>query len=157
MLRSNLISNTYTAYFYPVNGASNSPTFTTNPGSQGQIFRTQCKKIIGTNRDSCSINLDMSTAPGGPYLFHVVSIYDQSDISIQADGGSTKFKNSQAVIDATGKAQDVLRRIQVVYPLQNHVSLPSDALEATDICKRMQSNTTNTTYPDSAIDASCDY
>jgi len=156
--RTSLINQTYTAYFYPVLGSGGSPAYTTVVASQGQVFGGQCTAIGSTTKSKCSIDLDMSAAATGPYLFHVVSIYDQSDITIQGyDSTNTlvKFANTQAIIDATGKAQDVLRRIQVTYPLQNHFALPSDALEATDICKRMQTNATSTTF-DTAFSAKCD-
>jgi len=156
--RASLITNTYTAYFYPVTGNSGSASYSTTANQQGQVYGAKCTAIGSTTRANCSIDVSMAGAAAGPYLFHIVSIYDQSDITITAvdgTGNTLKFKDSQAIIDATGKAQDVLRRIQVTYPLQSHVALPSDALEATDICKRMQTNATSTTF-DTAFSAKCD-
>jgi hypothetical protein len=56
-----------------------------------------------------------------------------------AAGTDIKLSGAQAQIDATGKAQDVLRRILVNVPLHasNSNALPDYALESTDsICKR---------------------
>jgi hypothetical protein len=43
--------------------------------------------------------------------------------------------DSQAAIDVTGKAQDVLKRILVHVPIHPSHDLPDSALEAQDICK----------------------
>jgi hypothetical protein len=75
-----------------------------------------------------------------------------SSVTISAtDGGSNNpllLVGSQALIDATGKAQDVLKRVQVRTPLTPSSGIPSYpdyALETTDsICKRFQ--VTNTAF-----------
>lgn len=53
---------------------------------------------------------------------------------------SLGLKGAQIKVDSTGKAQDVLRRIQVRLPLNatgSQNQLPDNALQSTDsICKR---------------------
>jgi hypothetical protein len=53
--------------------------------------------------------------------------------------GNKPFSNAQATIDATGKAQDVLRRVLVAVDLTdaNAYKIPSSALITEDsVCKR---------------------
>jgi len=52
--------------------------------------------------------------------------------------GGISFKDAQAIIDATGKAQDVLRRVQVTVPLQQYSSvIPEGAVQSTaSVCKQ---------------------
>jgi hypothetical protein len=73
----------------------------------------------------------------------VSSIYE--DVSLQINGKDTAgtqvgLIGSQVVIDSTGKARDVLRRIQVRVPASSTSGLsqiPDEALQSTDsICKR---------------------
>lgn len=76
------------------------------------------------------------------YYMRVSSIYKNVSLQVNAfdaSGAPISLQGAQAVIDATGKAQDVLRRIQVHVPLRpSSQNLLSDyALESTDsICKR---------------------
>jgi Tfp pilus assembly protein PilX len=142
MTRQNLITNDYTAYLYPTSGAADTMDYTTTTSAKGAIKAASCTS--GT----CSITLN--SLPGGPYLFHIASIYDSSDITLTPVDNTIKFIDTQAVIDVTGKAQDILRRIQVRYPLQNDVALPTDALEAQNICKRMATNAKGTLFFDTS-------
>src|SRR5260370_723625 len=73
---------------------------------------------------------------GNQYYIRVSAV--SQDVAL-SHGGNIPFQEHLTVIDATGKAQDVLRRVQVYVPLngssQNQVS--DFALESTDsICKR---------------------
>jgi Tfp pilus assembly protein PilX len=76
------------------------------------------------------------------YHLRVTSLYKDVSLQISATagaGGPVSLQGAQAVIDATGKAQDVLRRIQVRVPLSgSSTNLLSDyAVQSTDaICKR---------------------
>lgn len=128
--RPKLTSQTRTYYLYPTKTASSTVSFSNSAANNGTVQPAYCDTSAG----KCSIKL--TGVNDTTYLFHVVSIYDMSTITITPESGA-KFIDTQAVIDVTGKAQDVLRRIQVRYPLYSNVSLPSEALEAKDICKRM--------------------
>jgi Tfp pilus assembly protein PilX len=90
---------------------------------------------------SCSIQIDTAAAPHTSYDMRVISEYQDSSLQITADdtsGNPVQLSGAQVVIDSTGKAQNVLRRIQVYVPIgvaQNQLS--DYAIESTDsICKR---------------------
>jgi Tfp pilus assembly protein PilX len=91
---------------------------------------------------NCTLTINTAGANSNYFYMRVSSLY--KDVSLQigatnAAGGAVKLEGAQAVIDATGKAQDVLRRIQVRLPLQSQSenSLPDYAIESTDaVCKR---------------------
>lgn len=76
------------------------------------------------------------------YHMRISSIYKNVSLQVTAFDASNNqlaLKDAQAIIDATGKAQDVLRRIQVHVPLtassQNQMS--DYVMQSTDsICKR---------------------
>lgn len=76
------------------------------------------------------------------YYMRVTSLYKEVGLVItgtDSSGNPILFKDAQAVIDATGKAQDVLRRVQVHVPLTtaNSNQLSDYGLVSTDaICKR---------------------
>jgi hypothetical protein len=76
------------------------------------------------------------------YFMRVSSIYRNIAMQISATGGGgtpLELEGAQAVIDSTGKASDVLRRIQVHVPLRasSKNQLSDYAIQSTDaICKR---------------------
>ena len=80
---------------------------------------------------------------------HFISLYDTSDVKISANGipvGGTsqqlQLQNSQAEIDVTARAQDVVKRIKVRVPIDASTSgsIPDYALQANNICKRMKTS-----------------
>ncbi len=75
------------------------------------------------------------------YYLRVSSTYKDASLQINiADAANNPldFTGAQALIDSTGKAQDVLRRVQVHVPLATSGNqLPDYAIESTDsVCKR---------------------
>lgn len=76
------------------------------------------------------------------YYMRVSAVYKDVSLIVSASdsgGSALSLQGAQAVIDTTGKAQDVLRRVQVHIPLTPSSSnqLSDYAIESTDaICKR---------------------
>lgn len=105
-----------------------------NTQNQGGDFPRHCNTVI-TN-----INHD-------DFYLRLKAIYRPVAVTITATNDSGErlaLDGAQAVVDATGKANDVLRRIQVRVPLRkDSYYYPEFALEsANTICKRMRVGTT---------------
>jgi len=93
---------------------------------------------VFTNR-WCSKQITLnSPAAGKKYHVRMRSIYRDSSVDIQPRNGASVVKTSgQVLIDATGKSQDVLRRIQVRVPVEPGSGNTFGAIESTgSICKR---------------------
>jgi Tfp pilus assembly protein PilX len=87
--------------------------------------------------DNVSCTMKLTGLVGKQYFMRVSSLYQ--DVALSITGNNVPFQNALAVIDSTGKAQDVLRRVQVYVPLNgsSQNQSPDFALESTDsICKR---------------------
>jgi Tfp pilus assembly protein PilX len=137
--RDEIDKNTFTAFLYPSSSGSGSVTYAPNdntPGNwaaQGKIYETTC----AANWCTATVTI--------PNLSHVYlrlsAIYAAAGIEITAYDGLTKLKigGAQAVIDSTGKAQDVLRRVQVHVPIQpGNSSASTYAIQAVQgICKQL--------------------
>ena len=128
---------TMTSFLVPLrpgSGGSANPIAYTTGGGNNKLG------VVCTNA-SCSYAVSFA-APQSQYYMRVSSIY--KDVSLQIDavdgsGNPVRLRGAQAVIDATGKAQDVLRRIQVRVPLAgSSTNLLSDyAIQSNEaICKR---------------------
>ncbi len=88
------------------------------------------------NPNRCKIVIDGLGAAG--YFLRVKGIYDLAALTITANSGAAELTGAQVLIDATGKATDVERRIQVRVPANTLSSkVPLFGVEGTDkICKK---------------------
>lgn len=140
--RDGLRINTFTSFFYPQNGpaaAVDSAFFpnTTN-FNQGSIVSGNCnqsKKPTSFPR-YCAVNI--TGISGNDFILSLRSVYANSKVTIKAFSGPTqrRLTNAQVMVDSTGKASDVLRRIAVRVPKESNV-FPGFVLETVeDICKQ---------------------
>ncbi len=132
---ASLQSGTMTSFMVPV-APANSGRATTGFSTSG----TNSGLPANCNDTKCSLTINAGLG-GGQYYARFTSLY--KDVSLQitgtdAAGNPVKFLGGQVVIDSTGKASDVLRRIQVHVPITPTTNQLSDyALESTDsVCKR---------------------
>jgi len=155
--RNTLIANSFTVFLYPY--ASSNPatvdTITAGPGFTGGQYATKCTS------GKCKIKFNITDAgkKSKRYLFHIIAPYgspgDGISVKITAKSGSStqQLLDTQAVIDSTARAQDVVRRIRVRVPLTNNlvnnksIKHPDYVLQSDGLCKRMV--VTTTTLPGS--------
>lgn len=129
-----LMNNQKAVFFYPIQtGVAQWINYANLAGS---VTPMECSTT------DCSVDVRaMPTGVGGftDYSIHLTGIYNGGTVTITADGTSgpnTTLKDAQALVDVTGKAQDVLRRIQVRLTLGTN-GAPSYALQSGGaICKR---------------------
>lgn len=141
--RDALINNNFTAYLLP-NGSVAPSTINLSSGrgaaGQGMIGIARCTTAAGC---SISINMDSFGAGGLPanstLYMHFRALYSSIDPTItgvDASGNSVRFNNSQTLLDATGKANDVLRRVQVRIGARSQYEQTDFSLRTVDsICK----------------------
>lgn len=141
LTRDNLIDAARTFYLYPREGV---------PSGTGSEFINNGGRFID---GECNTNhpyraffphyCNARFSPGGPmqvtYL-RLQALYRPVSVTIKAfdvNWETLEIQNAQAVIDSTGRANDVLRRIQVRVPLSSDFYFPDYAIESMDsICKR---------------------
>ncbi len=137
--RASLTANTYNAYLYPVAtagaGLKGSSDYNSGTGQNGgQVVDGKCN-AANTPR-YCSVTI--SGLNQSQYLVRMASIYNTSTMTVTARNtfsGPVRLSGVQAVVDSTGNAQGVLRRVQVRIPDQNY-DYPQYGLEAgAGICK----------------------
>jgi hypothetical protein len=145
--RANLLNNSFMAYAYPKSGVGpNQVNYSTAANAQGAIVSGQC---AATNTPyACKMTIRNLPGAGGPYLIHFLNFYDASNVDITGTtaAGAATFVGGQAQIDVTGKAQDVLKRLRVRVPLDSNTNFANYALEAQNVCKRLQTQPGATTF-----------
>lgn len=137
--RNYLITNSKHYVFYPTtNGGS---VAWSNASANGQIIGGRCS-ASNSPRD-CSVEITgLPLDSGGRYIVRMLSIYRPVAVTVTATlptSGQASFTGAQMVVDATGKANDVLRRIQERIPLKLAYDYPEFALDiGDDLCKRLE-------------------
>jgi hypothetical protein len=106
------------------------------PNSQGLIQATNCSNTDAAMRRCSKTITQIGT--GNLYL-SIRSLYRPINVTItgvDSFNNALRFKDTQIVVDSTGKANDVLRRVQVRIPAKNQYVYPGFALQSKDsICK----------------------
>jgi Tfp pilus assembly protein PilX len=121
-----------TVFLYPITGGS-TPNHAL-AGLDGDLVGMYC------TTSGCTADISgFAPSPNGNYFMRVMALYVGGNMELTAANGATPvvFNDAQAQIDVTGKAQDVLRRIQVRVPI-NTTNPPSNyGIEsASSVCKR---------------------
>jgi len=154
--RDELNKDTMTAFFVPDSSGANTYNYATNGTNTKSLDPVKC-----TSGVSCIVSIDNmpnSSAIYGQYYLRMSAMYrTMPNVTITATdygGGTVQFVGAQIVVDSTGKAQDVLRRIRVHVPVLKaspDVTPPFALQSKSSICK--QFFITPTTNPQPGTDA----
>lgn len=133
-----IVENTASVYLYPKSCGGASGTFSSYvaPNNLGQIVNVNCGGGSG-----CSFT--MNGLNQNRYYARIRSIYNNVEtLNITAttsDGSQFEFRDAQTLVDATGRANDVLRRIEVRLSNEPDYPWPEYVVHGTDgICKTLR-------------------
>lgn len=130
-----LLGSQKALFLYPTNTAGPA-TYSLVTTPSGSIRRMQCTAT------DCTATIS-GLAPASNYGIRAMAVYAGGTLEItalDALNNTVLLTNAQAQIDVTGKAQDILRRLQVRVPLNANHSGANYALESgSSICKRFGS------------------
>ncbi len=113
------------------------------PDEKGKIIQVNCNEDAA-ERD-CSLQIDIpASRRSNQYMMRLRSVYANANATISArdtvTGTRTELTDAQVLVDATGKANDVVRRIQVrLQAIERQIteySIPEPVFQAMDgFCK----------------------
>jgi hypothetical protein len=142
--RDSLKNNTFTTFLYPAHNSKSAPNtiaFGTAPAQQGSIVDGMCNvgnisKAPTPDPRYCSVTITGITAT--QVMFNLRSIYSDSSVYITPSSGTT-LVGAQSLVDATGRSQDVLKRIQVRIPSKGTFDMPGFDVESVNgVCKQLK-------------------
>jgi Tfp pilus assembly protein PilX len=159
------INRTYSVFANPANGGTPSAQSVTNTGDGG-IVNGAC--IAG----ACEVILkDLPEENGNPWnngsnqygWISISSLNGASDVKIEAypdpngGGGSSAIplQGAQLTIDATAKAQDVIKRLQVNISIPVTTWRPGFNISADRLCKNYRVDGANNNQAGTAIGPAC--
>jgi hypothetical protein len=132
LTRANLTGGLLSGYFVPNRTNTNTSLDYGADRGKANVVPVSCAAVCTANITNLGGSQSLS--------LRLSALYVPSSITVAAFNNATQLKISgvQAVIDATGKATDVLRRIQVRLPIVRTSGLmPGDAIASNGaICKR---------------------
>lgn len=103
--------------------------------NQGNIVAAKCD-----DSDRCEATIN-DIPSGGNLFMHIRSIYAANAVDVAGyniGGESIDFDQAQLKVDVTGKASDVVRRVQVRKPFYEGYSIPASVADAVNgVCKRL--------------------
>lgn len=155
--RTELSDKSRTVFLVPVNGGGGAAINlgTADPSHAFDVAKVSPNTSVSCGTDFTLINTYLCTAtlalPAGAtyastannYFLRVTPIYGAAHFRVQLFNSSTStavdMQDVQPLIDATGKAEDVYRRVQVRVRVNAINGLPEFAADsANTICKNMQ-------------------
>ncbi len=141
--RTALNNSLMTGFLVPSVSASAGATTISYSPSNGTAPPIKTSVTCNTDNSPKYCKAVISGLGGTQYYLRLKSIYGGAAITVSAQrgGNDIELKDAQVVIDSTGKAVDVLRRIQVRVPINAGVNLPDFAIESSNsICKQLEIN-----------------
>ena len=132
-----LQASTKTLYLYPsVGGATEVGFDTDTPPASGNtppIVAINCSGGAGATY-ACSAKLDLGTNQNKTSFLRVTPLYKKATFQLQLTDAF--FNGVQPIVDSTGRANDLFRRVQARVRLQNNVVYPEYAVDSgTTLCK----------------------
>ena len=169
--RNDLINDSYYVYLYPSKGTgtysevSNSTQVpyadSSSPSQEAPIVPGDCQANSTASGFPCSVTITgIPNISGNDYFIHFSDYYEASNLFITGSNSSSGTLNfsGEPLIDSTGKAHNVLKRLQarLALSISGNTSttqvLPSSAIEAQNLCKRFDTDPASTTFIDTTDD-----
>lgn len=151
--RDSLITGMRSYFLYPNTHSGARPGVVSYSTQSGEIVNGQCAGV----GDAANCSVIINGLSGNYSYVRVIALYRPVSLTVTAASGATPvtdLKNAQTQVDATGKAADVIRRIQVRLPRQD-VDLPDYTLSSMDsLCKKFLV-LPDGVFSDGGSDASC--
>ena len=149
MTRDAAITATHSYFLYPSIPGAAAISYTTD--ASGTIRGGNCKIVGGLTSRQCNVTVMGLPATTQKVFVRILALYNPIDVTVKAYGVSAPtlltpslpLDGAQTVVDSTGKAADVYRRIQVRVPPAD-VYIPDYALASMDtLCKKFFVNPTS--------------
>ncbi len=113
----------------------------------GDLIRVKC-----TPPSACKATINLDSASSTAYMMRLQSVYSPVKVTIDnvtSTAGAVKLINGQTIVDSTGQANGVYRRVQVRLPTSSSLSSSFSLLTADSICKRLE------VAPGNTLDTTC--
>ena len=135
-----LKNNSHTVFLYPSASGVRTADFDTinktpaNGDNAPPIIPVQCG---GNDQFACSVTLGLGTNIGKTSFLRITPVYKATTFQVKLTGaGNPLFDGVQPIVDSTGRANDLFRRVQARVRLQNQVLYPEYAVDVDNsLCK----------------------
>lgn len=133
-----LQNNTKTLFLYPT--ATGAPIVNFNqdvtPAKSNSGAPLIPVKCGGTAEYACSIQLDLGSSASPNMFLRVTPVYKKSTFRLSFTDPNLLFNGVQPLVDSTGRANDLFRRVQARVRMENQIAYPEYAIDSDNsFCK----------------------
>lgn len=138
--RNSLVNDQFTAFLYPDrnrNGITDVSWTSGSGSSKGAIIGAACIRGVNPNeRHDCTVKITGASAKR--YAIRMMGLYLPADVTVHV-AGNPELLGAQVVADSTGRAADVLKRVQARIRLGSSIDVPDFALDSGNaLCKQYE-------------------
>ncbi len=137
--RASLISATDSMYLAPCQDSSGSSATHTYANSKGVVIPVWCDSNPSLTQP-CSVTIE--GLGGADFLARIRAVYEPAYVTVSgtnASGDTLSMIGGQTVIDVTGRAQDVTRRLRVTVPEADVTGIPDGVAQIYNgFCKLLE-------------------
>jgi Tfp pilus assembly protein PilX len=137
--RDGLLSAQFGAILYPCSGATPTSVSYASASSDavvGRIIRVNCQN---PGEYPCELTITGVIPNQQEFYARFSAIYSEANVRITANNAANDrlvFYDAQAVVDSTGRANDVFQRLQARIPLYDNYNYPAGSVQTlNDVCK----------------------
>jgi Tfp pilus assembly protein PilX len=152
-------SNANTLFLYPASAGTNNKSFALDgrrsPTNAPQPVR--CQQNFVTSEYACTVRLTIPTPIDGSAtrnaFLRLSALYNGAHFQVKLLRGSAEvpFKGVQPVVDSTGRANDLFRRVQARVQLTSDMTYPDAVIDLDgDLCKNFTVTNDDNGYSGSA-------
>lgn len=137
--RQGWIDSMFSVFMYPTAGGSGMVGYATGNAGKGVTAAASC--AVDATAPDCHVTVQgLGALNTQQYSLRIMSLYQPAALVVRptdAAGASLQLSGAQVVIDSTGRAQDVVKRIRVRKAINSYIVPNFTVQTASSLCKRM--------------------
>lgn len=142
LMNSSDVAGRKVFFLYPSGGGSLQNIDWSDASTNGKVYGGNCNTMLARPKN-CNVNItNLPATANNSYIVRMKSIYKPTSASIRgtlSSGTDAYFKDAQVAIDATGKANDVLRRVRAYISIDESYPIPENGVQSYEgLCKLLQ-------------------
>lgn len=153
------IDSMFSVFMYPASGGGGTVNYVSGNAGKGVTAAANCA-INATAPDCRLLVQGLSALNAQQYSLRIMGLYQPAALVVRPTdnaGASMELSGAQVVIDSTGRAQDVVKRIRVRKAINSYIVPNFTVQTANSFCKRMVVNgTTSVSASFGVVPASSD-
>lgn len=130
--RAAMLAGQFSAFLYPVAAGTNTMALSSGTGlNKGALTGVTCNGTLQTppQNKTRTCMVEITGAGSTRYAIRMMGLYRTADVTVHV-AGYPELVGAQKLVDSTGKAVDILKRVQARVPIGSNSDIPDFAIES---------------------------